>query len=70
MLLESESDTQYRLDLNIPGEDGCTFGVRAEVQPTNNDFENLLFKEDIKKLTTQVRLQQIFIVTVSGPAAF
>lgn len=68
IVLESESDTQYVLELTISGEDGCTFGVGAEVELAHNDFANIVLEEDIKKLTAKVNLQHMSIVTVSDLA--
>ncbi|UXX77782.1 thrombospondin type 3 repeat-containing protein [Reichenbachiella carrageenanivorans] len=69
LVIDSESDTKYDVDLDISTEDGDSFGVGIEVELAHNDFENIVFEEDIKKLKAEIRLQHLTIVSVSDLAA-
>lgn len=69
LVVNSESDTKYDIDLDFSAEDGSSFGVGLAVELAHNDFENIIFEEDIKKLKAEIRLQHLTIVSVSDLAA-
>ncbi|SMD32995.1 Thrombospondin type 3 repeat-containing protein [Reichenbachiella faecimaris] len=68
VVLESPVANQYSLHLDVSNAEGCSYGVIAEVELAHDDFENIIFEEDIESLTAEVYLGHLSIKTASDLA--
>lgn len=64
VVLESASDTDYSVDLDMSNEEGCGYGVAVDVKLAHNDFGNIT-EEDITYLQGEIRLGALSIATAS-----
>lgn len=66
--IDNPENNKYELVLDISNDEGCSYGVKAQVELAHDDFENILFEEDIESLTAELYLGPLSIVSASDLA--